>query len=59
MVRNGATFATRSRGSRTYIRREPEFTASESRKLLSVFLMANTSRRKNEPIGTPPSPSYV
>ena len=36
---------------------ESPLTASESRKLLSVNLIEKTSRRKNEPIGTPPLPS--
>ena len=57
MVRNGATFSTRERGSRMYISFESALTASESRKLLSVSLIEKTSRRKNEPIGTPPVPS--
>src|SRR2546430_9284116 len=59
MVRNGATFCTRSRGSRTYMIFEFGLKTLEIRKLVSRYLYPYRTRRQYEPTEMPPEPSYV
>jgi hypothetical protein len=58
-VNQGATFSTRSAGSRAYRIFEFSWTRSESTKLGSPNFTAYSSLLKNPPTSTPSLPSYV